>query len=145
MTATGMRLDRESADSQEGAARKMKTRKKKGAHIASDTMTNTHRGTMAKYEPMVMKLEPKVYMVGVHALGMESARRTVMNLPNPPIGESTASISPPTLLPSSKPAFQEGTRYAQAAKIAPRKWTVTYMPIERSIPSRDWAVKLAYT
>ena len=73
---------------------------------------------------MVMKLEPNVYIVGAHALGMESARRTVRKLPNPPRGESTALMSPPTLLPSSKPASQAGTNGAQDAKIAPRKWTV---------------------
>ena len=75
---------------------------------------------MAKYEPIVMKLDPNVYIVGAHALGMVRARSTVRNLPKPPVGCSTASMSPPTLLPFWKPSFQAGTEEAQAAKIAPR-------------------------
>lgn len=87
-------------------------------------MTKTYRGIMAKYDPMVMKLEPNVYIVGAHALGTDSASRTVINLPNPPMGDSMASINPPTLLPLSKPACHAGTLYALAAKTAPRKCTV---------------------
>lgn len=69
-----------------------------------------------------MELEPNVYMVGAQALGMDSARRTVRNLPNPPRGDKTASISPPTLLPPSKPSFHDGVNGADAAKTAPMKW-----------------------
>ena len=75
---------------------------------------------------MVMKLDAKVYIVGAHALGMDSARRTVRNLPNPPRGDRTASMSPPTLLPPSKPSFQDGVNGAEAAKMAPRKWAEIY-------------------
>ena len=73
-----------------------------------------------------MKLEPNVYIVGAHALGMVSASSTVKNLPKLPVGESTASMSPPTLLPPSNPSFQAGTEEAHAANTAPRKWTVIY-------------------
>lgn len=91
------------------------------SHIAPDTMTKRYLGTMAKNVPTVMKLEPKVYIVGAVALGMVSASSTVKNLPNPPMGERIASINPPTLLPSSNPACHAGTRTAHAAKSAPRK------------------------
>lgn len=69
---------------------------------------------------MFIRLEPNVYIVGAHALGMVSASRTVRNLPNPPSGERTASMSPPTLFPPAKPASQEGVNGADAAKTAPR-------------------------
>ena len=66
-----------------------------------------------------MKLVHTVYIVGAHALGMNSAMSTVRNLPNPPAGERTASTRPPTLFPLSKPASHAGTAGAAAANAAP--------------------------
>ena len=73
-----------------------------------------------------MKLDAKVYMVGAHALGMKSAMTTVRNFPKPPAGASTASTSPPTLFPLSKPAFHDGTAGAAAAKAAPSMCPTSY-------------------
>ena len=66
-----------------------------------------------------MKLVPNEYIVGATALGIVSAMTTVKNLPNPPDKARTASISPPTLVPSPKPFCQEGTVGADAANAAP--------------------------
>lgn len=79
---------------------------------------------MAKYDPIVMKLELNVYIVGATELGIESARTTQRNLPKPPRGDRTPAMSPPTLLPLSKPSLHAGTPGAQAAKIAPMKCAV---------------------
>ena len=68
-----------------------------------------------------MKLVPNVYIVGAHALGIDSATRTVRNLPKPPAGERTADMRPPRLFPPSNPVFQDGTAGAEAVKTAPRK------------------------
>ncbi|PSR74362.1 hypothetical protein PHLCEN_2v9870 [Hermanssonia centrifuga] len=70
---------------------------------------------------MVMKLEPKIYMVGAHALGMDKARRAVRNFPNPPKGDKIALMRPPMLFPLSNPASHVGTLGAEAANITPRK------------------------
>jgi hypothetical protein len=70
-----------------------------------------------------MALELNVYIVGAHALGIVNASKTVKNFPKPPRGDNTASIRPPTLLPPSKPVFQESLNGAEAAKTAPMKWT----------------------
>jgi hypothetical protein len=59
---------------------------------------NMYLGTLAKTGAMAIKLVPKEYIVGAHALGMESAKRTMMNLPNPPVGANIAAIRPPTSL-----------------------------------------------
>lgn len=90
------------------------------AHIPSETITYTHLGIFANTPATAMKLLEKVYIVGAHALGTDNAKSTVKNLPKPPRGDRTASIRPPTLLPLSKPASQEGTAIAEAAKTAPR-------------------------
>ena len=82
--------------------------------------TYTHLGTFANTAATVMQLLANVYIVGAHALGTDNARRTVRNLPKPPSGDRTASIRPPTLLPFWKPASQEGTLVADAAKTAPK-------------------------
>ena len=119
MIATGIKLEKQNVST------RLAVRQTDSSHIASDTMTNTYLGTIAKYVPMAMKLEPKVYIVGAHALGMDSARSTVRNFPKPPNGERMASMSPPTLLPSSNPACHAGTRTAHAANSAPRKCTVS--------------------
>ena len=87
-------------------------------------MAKMYRGTFAKNGAIVIELDPNVYIVGAHALGMDSARRTVRNLPKPPRGERTASTGPPTLLPPAKPSFQDGVYGAEAAKTAPMKWPV---------------------
>lgn len=63
--------------------------------------------------------KPKVYIVGAQAEGTDSARRTTRNFPNPPVGESIAAISPPMLLPSLKPDFQDGTAGDAAANPTP--------------------------
>ena len=88
--------------------------------MPSEIIAYTHLGTFASAVATVIELLAKVYIVGAHALGTVRARRTVKNFPNPPKGESTASMSPPTLLPFWKPTSQAGTVEAQAAKIAPR-------------------------
>ena len=46
-------------------------------------------------------------------------RRTVKNLPNPPKGDKTASMSPPMEFPPSNPEDQAGVYAAEAAKTAP--------------------------
>lgn len=83
--------------------------------------TYTHLGIFANTSATVIKLLEKVYIVGEHALGTDRASSTVRNLPKPPRGERTASMRPPTLLPLSKPASQDGTAVADAAKTAPRQ------------------------
>ena len=65
------------------------------AYIASEIIVYTYRGTRANHTWIVIRLDAKVYIVGAHALGMDSATSTVRNLPNPPEAESTASIKPP--------------------------------------------------
>lgn len=87
--------------------------------MAAEMIVKMYRGTFANQGMIVIALEPKVYIVGAHALGMVNAKRTVKNLPKPPQGDNTASISPPTLFPPSKPAFQESVNGAEAAKTAP--------------------------
>ena len=99
--------------------------KKQYTHMPSDTTTYTQRGNRAKMLATAMQLFPNVYIVGAHALGTLSARSTVRKRPKPPSGESTAAMSPPTLLPPSKPVSQTGTFTADAAKTAPRKCEVT--------------------
>ena len=88
--------------------------------MPSEMTTYTHRGIFAKNVAMVMKLLANVYIVGAQALGMDSARRTVRNFPNPPKGDKTAAMRPPTLLPPSNPASQDGLTAADAAKTAPK-------------------------
>lgn len=88
--------------------------------MPSEITTYTHLGIFAKNVAIVMKLLANVYMVGAQALGMDSARRTVRNLPNPPNGDSTAAMRPPTLLPPSNPVSQEELKVADAANTAPR-------------------------
>jgi hypothetical protein len=62
---------------------------------------------------------PKVYIVGAQAEGTDNAMSTIRNFPNPPAGARMADIRPPTLLPSPKPNFQDGTAGAAAANAAP--------------------------
>jgi hypothetical protein len=76
-------------------------------------------GIFAKTGAMAIKLVPKEYIVGAHALGMDKAKRTMINLPNPPVGASIAAMSPPTSLLFLKPAAQDGTKGADAVKAAP--------------------------
>ena len=89
--------------------------------MISETIAKTYRGTFWKVGAIVMKLVPKVYIVGAHALGIDNATRTVRNLPKPPRGERMAVIRPPRLFPPSNPAAQDGTAEADAAKAAPKK------------------------
>lgn len=102
--------------------------------IASDTMAKMYRGTFSKMGAMAMKLVPKVYIVGAAALGTDSATRTVKNFPKPPVGASTAEMSPPTFSPPSKPADQAGTEAADAVKAAPKKCGIIY----RNAMSEEW-------
>lgn len=83
-------------------------------------MAYTNRGSLANNGMTVMKLDPKVYIVGAHALGTVRATTTVRKFPKPPAEERTACTRPPTLLPCSNPAFHDGLWNAEAANAAPR-------------------------
>lgn len=89
--------------------------------MASDTIAKAYRGIFWKMGVMAIKLVPNVYIDGAHALDTDRATRTVRNFPNPPVGERTAEIRPPTFFPFSNPADQAGTDSADAANAAPRK------------------------
>jgi len=65
------------------------------------------------------KYEPKVYMVGAHALEVVSATTPSKTFPKVPIGSRTAARSPPVLFPPSKPVSQAGMPGAAAARAAP--------------------------
>ena len=89
-------------------------------YTAVDTMAITKRGTRANDRCTVMKLVHTVYMLGAHALGAVKLSSTSRNLPNPPVGASTAATKPPTSFPSPSPAPHAGTDdIAAAANAAP--------------------------
>lgn len=87
--------------------------------MAVEMIASANLGILAKNGDTVMKLVQVVYIVGAHALGAESDRRTSKSLPKPRVGAKIALMRPPTLLLLLRPSFQAGTYVAAAAKDAP--------------------------
>jgi hypothetical protein len=88
--------------------------------MAVDMIANMYLGTFAKHGATAIKLVPKEYIVGALALEVDKANKTMSILPNTAVGASIVEIKPPTSLLFRKPAAQEGTNGADAAKAAPR-------------------------